>query len=153
MLRFKSRNGTVLPLARKSVEKTDKMLKFPLHFDVRIAESQKFPLGVVILSLWLWTRSWIDPHKYLRQSIQEWTKYNLWETAFKKFEGVRPALSRPYHFNFFKGYLPQIWHLVHSWILCLSHLSIRKNEVQNMLWCSIRGLHNICWRIIFRDGY
>ena len=25
------------------------------------------------------------------QSIQEWTKLNLWKTAFKKFEGIRFA--------------------------------------------------------------
>ena len=25
---------------------------------------------------------------YVRQSIQEWTKENLWKTAFKKFEGI-----------------------------------------------------------------
>ena len=27
-------------------------------------------------------------NSYLRQSIQEWTKYNLWKTAFKKFKGA-----------------------------------------------------------------
>ena len=25
------------------------------------------------------------------QAIQEWTKYNLWKTAFKKFEVIMPA--------------------------------------------------------------
>ena len=42
------------------------------------------------------------------QSIQEWTKENLWKPAFKKSEGVRSALSRLYPFKFFKGCLPQI---------------------------------------------
>ena len=28
------------------------------------------------------------------KSIQEWTKQNLWKTAFKKFEGVWSALNR-----------------------------------------------------------
>ena len=47
------------------------------------------------------------------QSIQEWTKWNLWKTAFKKFEVIWSAsdmvcLNRPYHFKFFKGCLPQI---------------------------------------------
>ena len=42
------------------------------------------------------------------QAIQEWTKQNLWKTAFKKFEGYTACLGRPYHFKFFKGYLPQI---------------------------------------------
>ena len=34
----------------------------------------------------------------LEQSIQEWT--NLWKTAFKKFEPVWSAWSRPGPFNF-----------------------------------------------------
>ena len=42
------------------------------------------------------------------QSIQEWTKQNLWKTAFKKFEGVWSALGRPHPFKFFKGCLSQI---------------------------------------------
>ena len=33
---------------------------------------------------------------------------NLWQTVFKKSEVVCSAYDRPYHFNFFKGYLPQI---------------------------------------------
>ena len=33
---------------------------------------------------------------------------NLWQTIFKKSEVVCSAYDRPYHFNFFKGYLPQI---------------------------------------------
>ena len=28
---------------------------------------------------------------YMRQSIQEWTKKNLWKVAFKKFEGIWSA--------------------------------------------------------------
>ena len=45
---------------------------------------------------------------HMEQSIQKWSKYNLWKTAFKKFEGVWFALSRPCSFNFFKGCLPQV---------------------------------------------
>ena len=41
--------------------------------------------------------------EYMRQSIQKWTKWNLWKIAFKKLE-----VSRPYDFKFFKGSLPQI---------------------------------------------
>ena len=37
------------------------------------------------------------------QSIQEWIKQNLWNTAFKKFEGISSAEA-----EFFKGCLPQI---------------------------------------------
>ena len=29
--------------------------------------------------------------EYMRQSIQEWTKQNLWEAAFKKFEWIWSA--------------------------------------------------------------
>ena len=45
------------------------------------------------------------------QIIQEWAKQNLWKTAFKKIE-VKKRLKWygiPYHFNFFKGCLPQIF--------------------------------------------
>ena len=28
---------------------------------------------------------------HMKQSIQEWTKQNLWKTAFKKFKGVWSA--------------------------------------------------------------
>ena len=30
------------------------------------------------------------------ESIQKWTKKNLWKTAFKNFEGVWPALDRSF---------------------------------------------------------
>ena len=34
----------------------------------------------------------LDLNEYhMRQSIQEWTKLNLWETAFKKFEVIWSA--------------------------------------------------------------
>ena len=42
------------------------------------------------------------------QSIQEWTKWNLRKTAFKKFEMTWSALSRLYNFKFFKGCLAQM---------------------------------------------
>ena len=43
---------------------------------------------------------------YVGQGIQEWTKPNLWKTAFKKFEGMWYAcLRRPYPFKCFKSCL------------------------------------------------
>ena len=33
----------------------------------------------------------LDILRYMRQSIQEWTKFNLWKTAFKKFEEIWTA--------------------------------------------------------------
>ena len=44
----------------------------------------------------------------MEQIIQEWTKQNLWKTAFKKSEGLWSALSRPYPIKCFKECLPQI---------------------------------------------
>ena len=41
------------------------------------------------------------------QSIQEWTKYNLWKTAFKKFEEVWSAQA-DYTPSSFKGCIPEI---------------------------------------------
>ena len=29
---------------------------------------------------------WVTANKYMGQGVQEWTKWNLWKTAFKKFE-------------------------------------------------------------------
>ena len=47
--------------------------------------------------------------EYLGQGIQEWTKWNFWKTAFKKFEVI-----------FFKGCLPQI--LFGAFLNTLTHL-------------------------------
>ena len=35
------------------------------------------------------------------QSIQEWTRENLWKTAFKKFEGVRQTIPLQIFSSFF----------------------------------------------------
>ena len=45
---------------------------------------------------------------HMEQSIQEWTKQNLWKTAFKQFEEIWSTWSRPYPFKYFEGCLPQI---------------------------------------------
>ena len=58
------------------------------------------------------------------QSIQEWTKQNLWKTVFKKFE-----VSRPYHFKFFKGCLLQI--LLGPFLNTLSHIVFGKGETKS----------------------
>ena len=59
----------------------------------------------------------------MEQSFQEWTKQNLWKTAFKKFERVWSALGRPYPFKFFKVCLPQI--LLGPFLNTLSHMIIK----------------------------
>ena len=63
------------------------------------------------------------------QSIQEWTKENLWKTAFKKLERVWSALARPYRFEFFKGFDPQV--LIGPFLNTLSHLL-------NLLACEVK---------------
>ena len=65
----------------------------------------------------------------MRQSIQEWTKQNLWKTAFKKFDGIWSALSRPYSFKFFKGCLPQI--LLGPFLNTLTHVSRLRCDILN----------------------
>ena len=61
--------------------------------------------------------SWFAFREHLGQRIKDWTKKNLWKTAFRRFEGIWPSLinvmisvwwSRPYPINFFKACLPQI---------------------------------------------
>ena len=39
------------------------------------------------------------------QSIQEWTKYNLWKTAFKKFEVIWSAGIIPSTYVYHRFYL------------------------------------------------
>ena len=62
---------------------------------------------------------------HMGQGIQEWTKQNLWKTAFKKFEAIWSA----YHFKFFKGCLPQI--LLGPFLNTLSHTLLQM--LQNLL--------------------
>ena len=57
------------------------------------------------------------------QSIQEWTKKNLWKIAFKKFERVWSVSGRPYPFKFFEACLPQI--LLGPLLNTLSHIAFR----------------------------
>ena len=53
------------------------------------------------------------------QSIQEYTKQNLWKATFKK---SVVCLARPYHFKFFKGCLPQI--LLGPFLDILPHITL-----------------------------
>ena len=55
---------------------------------------------------------------YMIQRIQEWTKKNFWNTPF----------NRPYHFNFFKGCIPQI--LLGPFWNTLSQILLRFKESQ-----------------------
>ena len=57
----------------------------------------------------------------------------MWKTAFKKFEVIWSALEdhiiclrRPYHFKFFKGYLPQI--LLGPFLSTLSDMIVHGNS-------------------------
>ena len=63
-----------------------------------------------------------------RRQTLYWTRYSgmnqvkFVETAFKKFEGAWSASSRPYHFKYFKGCLPQI--LFGPFLNTLSHINM-----------------------------
>ena len=52
------------------------------------------------------------------QFIQEWTKYNLWKTAFKKLNGYG-LLKQTISVQIFKGCFPQI--LLGPFLNILSH--------------------------------
>ena len=68
--------------------------------------------GIQCISRFIYIKTFCGRRKmlaYMGESIQEWTKQNLWKAAFKSFEGVWSALGRPYPLKFFKDCLPQIW--------------------------------------------
>ena len=50
---------------------------------------------------------------YMGQSIQEWTKYNLWKTTFKKIEAICSASADHITSNFLKAFFHKFY-LVHS---------------------------------------
>ena len=60
---------------------------------------------------WLKLHCWCDS---MGQGIQEWTKQNLWKTAFKKFEGIS---SDHINSNFLKAIFRKFY-FFQSWILC-----------------------------------
>ena len=62
------------------------------------------------------------------QSIQEWTKWNLWKTAFKQ------SLTLP-----LKKFLKAVFHkfyLVTSWILCPKSISQFSNQIKHFHFSS-----------------
>ena len=48
-----------------------------------------------------WSRTLSNIYNEMGQSIQEWTTWNLWKTAFEGNAKEMVCLSRPYPFNFF----------------------------------------------------
>ena len=50
----------------------------------------------------------VIPLNQMGQGIQEWTKQIFRKTAFKKIGSDKVCLNRIYHFESFKGCLPQI---------------------------------------------
>ena len=76
-------------------------------------------------------------YHYMKQSIQEWTKVNLWKTAFKKFGGIS--------FKLFKGCLQQI--LFSLFLNTLSHIFIIITVTHPEAFWAYHYLHNIfSWR-------
>ena len=65
----------------------------------------------------------------MRQNIQEWTKQNLWETAFKKFEEIMSVLTDISLQISYKGCLPQV--LLGPFLNTLSQITIL---VSTVMW-------------------
>ena len=88
--------------------------------------------------LWGWFPKILVWQYQMGQSIQEWTKQNLWKTAFKKSEGLCSALSRPWPFEFFKGCLPKI--VLGPFLNALTHLDML--DTKNRMPGEINSLPN-----------
>ena len=85
------------------------------------------------------------------QSIQEWTKKNMWQTAFKKFEGIwglhtgftysqettimlKYTIPFKYPISLFKGCLPYtlFWSILEPFLPYGVHIFSRKRYVQSI---------------------
>ena len=70
-----------------------------------------------------------NSRKYMGQGIQEWTKQNLWMTAFK-IRSDMVSLGRPYNFNF----LQAAFHKFYSFLNTLTHISHYKPNYSGSNW-------------------
>ena len=61
------------------------------------------------------------------KNMEEWTKSNLWTTAFKKFETVWCILNRLYQFKFTEGSHPRFF--LNSFLNALSRFYLKRNRV------------------------
>ena len=82
---------------------------------------------------------------HMRQSVQEWTKQNLWDIAFKKFEVTWFALTDISNFKFyfksFKGCIPQI--LLGPLLNTLVHIKYLLLEIQRRIW--LKWIFQLDW--------
>ena len=90
-----------------------KFLKFSASFQPKIIFSASLPI-MSVLHLLPFVSHRIKSYK--GQSIQEWTKWNLWKAVFKKFEAIWSAQSDHITSNFLKAIFHK-FHFAHSWIL------------------------------------
>ena len=60
----------------------------------------------------------------MRQTTQEWTKYNLRKTAFKKFEVIYSLIEQTIITSHFLMAVFHKFYLVHSGILCPKYTSV-----------------------------
>ena len=104
----------------ESSYKDEIALRGPLVFqDLSFPILKSLSCMVALRSFWF-TNGWIKSHSkrffypgHLGQSIQEWTKKDLWKIAFK-------CLNKPYPSKCFKGCLAQI--LLDPFLNTLPHL-------------------------------
>ena len=80
-----------------------------------------------------WQKIHFKKQLHLGQGIHEWTKQNLWKTAFKIFEVIWSALADLITSNFLKGVFHKFY-LVRSWI----PWPICSNLLSQTLMCWIR---------------
>ena len=94
-------------------------------------------------------------HLWMKQSIQEWNKWTLWKTTFKKFKVIWSA-SASITSNIFKGCLPQI--LFGPFLNILSHMKVwlRNSSNKNLVWKQLLShsdinfkAHRACFQLYF----
>ena len=96
---------------------------------------------------------WIICWKNMDQGIQEWNKYNLWKTTFKKFEMIWSALADHITSNFLKTvshkfYLSIFGHL-HPYFLGNSFLLKWRRTPSHMVSLDEIGIN---WVVIFTEN-
>ena len=88
-----------------------------LNLDLLITRNERFVFDIFNYQVFNFAKHANVDERYVGQSIQEWTKWNLWKTAFKKFKWYGLLKQTIITSKFLKTVFHK-FHLVHSWILC-----------------------------------
>ena len=73
---------------------------------------------------------------HLSQNIQEWTKYNLWKTAFKYFDSFHTTLQ------FTKNYCDSLQIFTFLWFWSFTNVTMKQ-------WLNVGHLHPV-WSLLLR---